>query len=236
MRFRYYLIREVELLVSFLTCLLAVQSFFNSWLYELLKIRILGLVSSFGLNVLPSSIDVEQALPILISVLFLMITVYNGILGKSGNMLNLYNFNMMLVTPEVFSYSKMNWLNLFDVAVALQPKRDFLVVLVTCLLLVGGYILLYLNSNFRQTLSEIGARGVDEAELDVVLFNQSMISTVLAAVSIAIVASFHFAIPFLTGPLRGALGDIPSIYVVLGVASTLIVTLSLRVFLQERLK
>jgi len=236
MRYRFYAVRAIELLIAFGSCLLAVQSFFSSWLYETINMNVSNFLIRFGLQFLPSIVEVDQILPLFISVLVVLVNVYNGLLGKSGNIMSLYNINMMLISPEILGYSKLDWFKLFDIPTVLEPRRETPIVLLTCLLIVGGYTIQYFTSKYRQELSEYGSRGIEKDELDLVLYNQSIVSIVLMVITVAVVASFSYAVPFLRSQLHSAVGDLPSIYVVLGVASTLIATFSLRVFLRERLE
>lgn len=235
MRYRFYAVRIIELLIAFGSCLLAVQSFFSSWLYETINMNVSNLLIRFGLQILPSTVAVDQILPLFISVLVVLLTVYNGLLGKSGNIMSLYNINMMLISPEILGYSKLDWFKLFDIPTVLEPRRETPIVLLTCLLIVGGYTIQYFTSKYRQELSEYGSRGIEKDELDLVLYNQSIVSIVLMVITVVVVAGFSYAVPVLRSQLHSAVGDLPSIYVVLGVASTLIATFSLRVFLRERL-
>jgi len=235
MRSRFYLVRGIEILIAFGTCLLAVQSFFSSWLYESINMAVNNLLIRFGLQFIPTTVEVDQVFPLIVTVLVVLVTVYNGLLGRSGNIMNLYNVNIMLVSPELLGFSRLNWLQLIGVPMALEPRREASVVLVTCLVVVGGYTIQYFTSRYREELSEYGSRGIGKEELDAVLYNQSITSVALMVASVSVVVGFSYAVPVLKERLHAAFGGLPSIYIVLGVASTLIVTFSLRVFLRERL-
>jgi hypothetical protein len=180
-------------------------------------------------------VNIEAILPLIVSGMLMLYTIYNNIVGAEKNILRLYNLNMLLFFPEVFSFSKLDWLALLGLPNLFTNIRSYQTVLFTGLIIMGGYVVLILGSRFKENVRRMEKRRIEQEEIDEVFFYQSGLSILTVIAALAIVTFISFSIPFIKNQIHIFLNSIPHAYAILGILTILIVTATLAVFLRDRL-
>jgi hypothetical protein len=234
MKYRYYFVRFTELIICFLSFYLATQSFLNSSLYEIFRLFFQGLLELTQLHVV-ISVNMEATLPLLMSGILMLYAVYNSLMGTQKNVLNLYNLNTFLFFPELLSFSKLYWLALIGIPNLFTRHRDYLTVLSTGLIIMGGYVMLILGSRFKENVREMEKRGIDQEAIDKVYLYQSSFSLLTVSASLATVTFISFIIPVLKEQIHKLTSTLPHAYTILGIVTTVLSTSTLAIFLRDRL-
>lgn len=233
MRTRFYAVRMVELVITIVTSVLAIQSFFSSSLYEYTKTFIHEISLNYQIEFIPALFNVEDTLPIFITLLTIALTIYYGVFGGSAKVINIYYFNLFLIFPEILSYSKLNWLMLFDISSLFNQIRPQQHILNSGLVIISGYLILLFISKSRESIDQIRARGASQKTADNIYTYQAG-----AAVTV-ITASFLLTliISMINSTVKGSINNlfrlIPYPYLILGILSSMIISAGLLVFFRE---
>ncbi len=226
-------IRVYESLITLLSNYLAMSSFFNSSLYKTISTGISQLLRLFQIRTI-SSQQISTIIPLLVTLLVSLLIVYDYVIGKPENIINIYQLNILLITPEILSFSKLDWLNLIQQPQILEPTRSPTIVYLSGAVILIGYLSLYFISLGRKTREELAYRGIDETSVGEIFARQSRLSIELALAA-AITASSIFLI---TGPLNSLLqsiiGQLPFSYLAFGVPGVVLLLLSLWFYLREQ--
>lgn len=236
MRARYYSVRAFELAITFASCYLAVGSFFHSFIYVLIKQFLGDLLLSLNVSYTLAVVNPETILPQLFSVLVFIVTFYYWLFGSRAKILFIFKFNMALFLPEALSFSQLDWLRLFGVPSFFITERGFSELLVTGLVIVAGYIILYMNSGFLETGASLLKRGALQEESDLVFVNQSMILFLMMIVSFIVVFGAYFAVPVIKAQVHTLLQSQVYRYILLGLMSSIIIAASLLVYFREQIR
>ncbi|MCW4049058.1 MAG: hypothetical protein NWE89_04905 [Candidatus Bathyarchaeota archaeon] len=230
---RSMLIRGVEIFVTITSSYLAITSFFASSLYLTISTGFSKLLEQFNILTV-SSAQVAQMVPILVSALVFLVVVYDYAIGKPENMIDIFEINLVLITPEVLSFSKLNWLNLIQKPQILEPTRNPFYVLVTGVVIMIGYLTLLFTSRFRETMSELKLRGADEVKADEIFTKQSALA--VGAVMFAAVTSLsmYYLLPLIKQALLPLIQGVSSGYLYLGLLSVFVLIASIFVFYNEQ--
>jgi len=212
---------------------LAIRSLFSSSLYRSASLFVTRQLGALGVTTIASA-QMDQAIPLLLSGLVFLRVMYNYALGRPGNIVSIFEMNLALFTPEALSFSRINWFNLIGQPQLLQPSRGFTEVLMTGIFIMAGYITLLFTSRYRETTGELRRRGAEPGEVDEALAHQTLYSAALSLAAASIIAATAFSIPLLRSLLHPLVSSYEYRYVVLGVASALIIVACLAFYLRER--
>jgi len=233
MRVKYYTIRFLELAITFASCYLAVGSFFHSFVYALIKQFVAGLLARVDVSYALTGVNPDVILPQLISVLVFIVAFYYWLFGSRANVLSIYNFNMVLFLPEALTFSQLDWSRLLGVPRFFLTERGFSEVLITGLVIVAGYVVLFMNGRFLEARAAIERRGALGEEADLVFVSQSMISFLVITVSFMVVFGASFVVPIVKARVHELLRTQVYRYILLGAVSSIIVSASLLVYYRE---
>lgn len=236
MRIKYYTIRFLELAITFASCYLAVGSFFHSFIFALIKQFVTGLLARMDISYALTRVNPEVILPQLISLLVFIVAFYYWLFGSRANVLSIYNFNMVLFLPEALTFSQLDWSRLFDVPRFFMTERRFSDNLITGLVIVAGYIVLFMNGRLLETKAAIERRGAQREEADLVFVNQSMISFLMITLSFMVVFGASFMVPIIKAQVHELLKTQVYRYILLGVISSIIISASLLVYYREQVR
>lgn len=236
MRARYYSFRAFELAIMFVSCNLAVGSFFHSFIYVLIKQFLGDLLLRLNVSYTLAVVNPETILPQLISVLVFIVTFYYWLFGSRAKIRLIYKFNFVLFFSEALSFSQLNWMRLLDMPFFFKTERSFSELLITGLVIVAGYIILYMNSRFLETRTSLLKRGALQEEADLVFVNQSMILFLIMTVSFIVVFGIYFAVPIIKTQVHTMLQSQVYRYILLGMMSTIIIAASLLVYFREQIR
>jgi hypothetical protein len=229
------LIRTYEAGVTILGSYLAVNSFLNSSLYHTIASGLGQLLRLFGVMTISSS-QVTLVIPAVVTLIVALVIVYDYVMGQPEDIIDIYQINMLMLTPEVLSHSGLNWMNLIKKAQILAPTRNPAYVYFSGTVMLLGYLSLYFISRSREDLEGLRQRGVDELQLDAVFMKQTRLS-VLLGLGAVMGASLLYV---LSGPLNSVLlpllGDISFGYMLFGVPGVALLLLSIWLFLKSEEK
>lgn len=107
------LIKVYEVLVTIGSSYLAINSFFASSLYESVSLFINRVLAMYDILTI-STMDVTKIVPLLVSAIVFLVVIYDYAIGKPENMIDIFEINLVLISPEVLSFSKLNWMNLIE--------------------------------------------------------------------------------------------------------------------------
>ena len=147
-------IRGFEIVFTILSSYLAINSFFSSSLYSTSIDGLTVILRAIGVFTSTRS-EINQYFPIMLSALVFLIVIYDFSIGKPENMIDIYQINLVLITPEILSFSKLNWFNLFQAGQLTQPNRTLFEVFLTGVVVIAGYITLLYTSKTSLILSLI---------------------------------------------------------------------------------
>jgi len=229
------LVRVYEAGVTIVGSYLAVNSFLNSSLYSTIAGGLSQLLRLFGIMTISSS-QVALVVPAVVTLIVALVIIYDYAMGKPEDIIDIYQINMLMLTPEVLSHSKLNWLNLIQKPQILESTRDPAYVYFSGSVMLLGYLSLYFISKSREDLDGLRSRGVEDLQLDAVFEKQTRLSVLLALGS-ALGASVVY---LFSGPLNSVLlsllGVIPSGYLLFGLPGVALLLLSLWFFLKSEEK
>ena len=228
-------IRIYEASITILSSYLAISSFFNSSLYKTIATGLNQLLRLFQIRTI-SSQQITTIIPLLVTLLVSLLIVYDYIVGKPENIINIYQLNLLLITPETLSYSKLDWLNLIQKPQILEPTRSPTTVYLSGAVILLGYLSLYFTSLSRKTSEELAYRGVEENRVNQVFLKQSALSITLTTSAALISTVVFLAIPPLNTLLLSIIGQQPYNYLAFGVPGVTLLLLSLWFYLREQEK
>ncbi len=157
-------IRAYEAIITILGSYLAINSFFQSSLYKTIATGLNMLLRLFQIQTI-SSQEITTIIPLLVTFLVSLKIVYDYVMGKPENVIEIYQLNLLLITPEILSYSRLDWLNLIQRPQILEPTRSSTIVYLSGAIILVGYLTLYFISLSRKTSQELSARGIDPSEI-----------------------------------------------------------------------
>ena len=228
---REYIIRGYEGGITLLSSYLAINSFFQSSLYLTIAGGINQILRMFNIKAVSSS-QVTLYIPLIVTAIVALIIIYDYYLGSPEDIMDIYQINLLLITPEALSYSRLDWLNLIKRPQILEPTRSSLPIFLTGAIILFGYLSLYFISKSRADLDDLRGRGVDEYQLDHLFEKQSRLSIVYAFLSVFItVTVFLFSTPF-TSMITSILGDLSFSYLIFGLPGIMLILAALWLFLK----
>jgi hypothetical protein len=226
-------IRLYEAFITILGSYLAVSSFFNSSLYKTIASGLSVLLRIFHIQTL-SSQQITTIIPLLVTLFVSLLIVYDYIMGKPDNIINIYQLNLVLITPEILSYSKLDWLNLIQKPQILEPTRSSTTTYFSGAIILLGYLSLYFISISRKTSKELTTRGIEPSSINEIFMRQSTLSITLAGVAAAVASFIFLSIEPLDTLLQALLGQRPYNYLAYGVPGVALILLSLWFYLREQ--
>ena len=228
-------IRIYEASITILGTYLAISSFFNSSLYKTIATGLNQLLRLFQINTI-SSQQITTIIPLLVTLLVSLLIAYDYIIGKPENIINIYQLNLLLITPETLSYSQLDWLNLIQKPQILEPIRTPTTVFLSGAIILLGYLSLYFISLSRKTSQELAYRGIEENSINEIFQRQSALSITLTASAALITTIVFLAIPPLNTMIQTILGQQPYRYLAFGVPGVTLLLLSLWYYFREQEK
>ena len=229
------IIRVYESGVTILGSYLAVNSFLNSSLYLTIAGGLSMILRMFGITTISSS-QVTLVVPAVVTVIVALLIIYDYVMGRPEDIIDIYQINMLMLTPEVLSHSGLNWMNLIQKAQILEPTRDPAYVFFSGTVMLLGYLSLYFISKSREDLDGLRSRGVDEMQLDTVFMKQTMLSVLLALGAVMGASAVYLLGDPLNSFLFSTLGGLPSGYLLFGLPGVVLLLLSIWLFLKSEEK
>lgn len=227
------LIRVYEVLVTIGSSYLAISSFFASSLYDSLSQLINRILAMYDILTI-STTDVTKIIPLLVSAIVFLVVIYDYAIGKPENMIDIFEINLVLISPEVLSFSKLNWMNLIEKPQILEPTRGPATVFLTGVVILVGYISLLFTSKFKETSRELLERGADKSRVQEIFVKQSVLTIGLVFTSALLSAMVYVSIPFMSSLLASSISGISYGYLVLGVLAVVIFSVSIFFFYNEQ--
>lgn len=228
---REYLIRGYEAGITILSSYLSISSFFKSSLYNTIASGMDQILRMMNIRTI-SSQQVSVYIPILVTAIVALVIIYDYFMGTPEDIIDIYQINLLLITPEVLSFSKLDWLNLIQRPQILDPTRNPLTIFVTGSIVFLGYLSLYFISKSREDVEDLRYRGVDETQLEIVFEKQSTIGTVLALFSVILSVTVFLLSTPVNNLIRGLVTGVSYGYLVFGVPGILLLLVSLWLFLK----
>ncbi len=228
-------IRVYEAGVTLLGSYLAVNSFLNSSLYNTIAGGLSQLLRLFGVMTISSS-QVALVVPAVVTLIVTLVIIYDYVMGHPEDIIDIYQINMLMLTPEVLSHSKLNWMNLIKKAQILEPTRNPAYVYFSGAVMLLGYLSLYFISKSREDLGGLRSRGVDPLQLDAVFMKQTRLSILLAFGSVLGASVVYMLSGPLNSTLLSLLGDTPFGYLLFGLPGVALLLLSIWLFLKSEEK
>jgi len=227
------LIRVYEVLVTIGSSYLAINSFFASSLYDSVSQLINRVLAMYDILTI-STTDVTKIVPLLVSAIVFLVVIYDYAIGKPENMIDIYEINLVLVSPEVLSFSKLNWMNLIERPHILEPTRGSATVFLTGVVILVGYISLLFTSRFKETSRELVERGADDSRVQEIFVKQSILTIGLVFASALLSGMVYASIPFVSNLLASSISRISYGYLVLGVLAVVILSVTIFFFYNEQ--
>jgi hypothetical protein len=236
MRWKYYTAKLIEVIIIFASNYLAITSFFHSFIYSQAKMFVADALSKLNITYTFTSINTDTILSQILSVLVFITAIYYWLFGSRDKIITIYHFNMLLFIPEALSFSKLEWLRLFDIPGTLfTTDRSFTTNLITAFVIVGGYITLFMTNRFLEIEKNSRQRGALRGETDLVFINQSTISYLILFTSILIMIGAAYIVPMLQNQVHTILQTQQYRYLILGVISTILISASLLMYYREQI-
>jgi len=227
------LIRAYEVLVTVGSSYLAISSFFASSLYESLSQLINRVLTMYDILTI-STADVTKIVPLLVSAIVFLVVIYDYAIGKPENMIDIYEINLVLISPEVLSFSKLNWMNLIEKPQILEPSRGQATVFLTGVAILVGYISLLFTSRFKETSRELAERGANPVRVQEIFVKQSILTIGIVFASALLVLLVYVSIPFIHSMLAPLVSGISYGYLVLGGLGVIILVSTVFIFYNEQ--
>jgi magnesium-transporting ATPase (P-type) len=143
-------------------------------------------------------------------------------------MINIFEINLVLISPEILGFSKLNWMNLIEKPQILEPTRSPVMVFLTGVIILVGYISLLFTSKFKETSQELIERGADDSRVQEISAKQSILTIGLVIASAILSIMVYVSTPFVSGLISSSISKIPNNYLILGVLA--VTVLSVTVF------
>jgi len=228
-------IRIYEASITILGTYLAISSLFNSSLYQIISTALVQILRMFKITTI-SSQQITTIIPLLVTLFVSLLIVYDYIMGQPENIINIYQLNLLLVTPEILSYSRLDWLNLIQKPQILDPVRSPLVVFISGAIILVGYLSLYFTSVSRRTSLELINRGIEENRSNQIFIKQSTIAIAITGASAAVSIIVFIALNPINTLLQTILGNLPYGYLAFGVPGVLLLLATLWFYLRGQEK
>ena len=227
------LIRVYEVLVTIGSSYLAINSFFASSLYDSVSQLINRVLAMYNIQTI-STTDVTKIVPLMVSAIVFLVVIYDYAIGKPENMIDIYEINLVLISPEALSFSKLNWMNLIQKPQILEPTRGPATVFLTGVVILVGYISLLFTSRFKETSQELVERGADHVRVQEIFVKQSLLAIGLVFASALLSVMVYVSIPFVSNMMASLVSRISYSYLVLGVLAVVILSVTLFFFYNEQ--
>ena len=228
-------IRIYEASITILGTYLAISSFFNSSLYNTIASGLTQILRLFQIRTI-SSQQITTIIPLLVTLLVSLLIAYDYIIGKPENIINIYQLNLLLITPETLSYSKLDWLNLIQKPQILEPTRSPTTVFLSGAVILIGYLSLYFTSMSRKTGQELAYRGVEESRVDLITLRQSALSITLTTSAAILTTIIFLTIPPLNTLIQSIIGRQSYSYLAFGVPGVTLLLFTIWYYLREQEK
>jgi len=228
-------IRIYEASITILGTYLAISSLFNSSLYQIISTALVQILRMFKITTI-SSQQITTIIPLLVTLFVSLLIVYDYIMGQPENIINIYQLNLLLVTPEILSYSRLDWLNLIQKPQILDPVRSPLIVFISGAIILVGYLSLYFTSVSRRTSLELINRGIEENRSNQIFIKQSTIAIALTGASAAVSIIVFVALNPINTLLQTIIGNLPYGYLAFGVPGVLLLLATLWFYLRGQEK
>lgn len=228
-------IKAYEASITLLGTYLAINSLFNSSLYQIISTALVQILRMFQITTI-SSQQITTIIPLLVTLLVSLLIAYDYIMGQPENIINIYQLNLLLITPEILSYSRLDWLNLIQKPQILDPVRNPLVVFISGAVILVGYLSLYFTSVSRRTSHELINRGIDENKSNQIFTKQSTIAIALTGAAAAISVIVFVALTPINTVLQSLIGNLPYGYLAFGVPGVLLLLATLWFYLRGQEK
>ncbi len=227
------LIRVYEVVVTIGSSYLAISSFFASSLYESLSHLINRVLAMYDILTI-STADITKIVPLLVSALVFLVVIYDYAIGKPEKIIDIFEINLVLISPEVLSFSKLNWMNLIEKAQILEPSRGQATVFLTGVIILVGYVSLFFTSRFKETSQEFAERGADPGRVQEVFVKQSILTIGIVFISALLSILVYVSIPFMHSLLAPSVSRVSYSYLLLGGLGVIILTTTLFIFYNEK--
>jgi hypothetical protein len=227
------LIRVYEVLVTIGSSYLAISSFFASSLYDSVSQFINRVLAMYDILTI-STADVTKVVPLLVSAIVFLVVIYDYAIGKPENMIDIFEINLVLISPELLSFSKLNWMNLIEKPQIIEPTRGPATVFLTGVIILVGYISLFFTSRFKETSRELLQRGADQGRVQEMFVKQSFLTIGLVFASALLCVMVYVSVPLLNGLLASSISGISDSYLVLGALAVVILSVTVFVFYNEQ--
>lgn len=228
---REHLIQGYEGGITVLSSYLAINSFFQSSLYNTIAGGMDQILRLMNIRAISSS-QMTLYVPLIVTTIIALVIIYDYLMGTPEDIMDIYQINLLLITPEVLSFSKLDWLNLIKRPQILDPTRSSIPIFLTGSIVFLGYLSLYFISKSRESNEDLRFRGVDEDQLTVLFEKQTQLGIVLAFTSsLLVVTVFLFADPVSTA-IRGLVDGVSFGYLIFGVPGIVLLLVSLWLFLK----
>jgi hypothetical protein len=179
-----------------------------------------------------SSTQVTLYVPIIVTAIVALIVFYDYYMGAPEDVMDIYQINLLLITPEILSFSKLDWLNLIQRPQILEPTRNSLPVYLSGTIILLGYLALHFNSKSRYNILSLRNRGVDEEQLKVLYENQSQLNVGLTFLSAFVsLVIYLFSNPF-SILITSFVGNVSFSYLLFGLPGILLLLATIWVFLK----
>lgn len=203
-------IRVAEFTVITFTTLLAVQSFLSSSLYETAKKTVTFAKQRLDIS---TSLNTEVFLAVAV-LLIVFLLVYRDLLeGKEANIGKIFELHVFLVTPEILSHSKLNWLALLGLETLLEPIRSPGYVFAIGALIVGGWLTLLNTARARGLVEEFTGRGADVDDIKRTVEGFSRYNMVMVSASMLVGGVLFLVVPPGISLLLSVIGQMYPVYV-----------------------
>ena len=226
-------VRVFEAFITILSSFLAVNSFFSTSLYRTISESLVGLLGRYSI-LTTSTQDVTLYAPIMLSTLVFLVVIYDYAVGRPENMIDIYEINLVLITPELLGFSKINWLNLIEQTQIVEPTRGPAYVFFTGITVLFGYVSLLFTARARETYSELEARGVGPRQLNTVFLQQNKASILLALSSATVSCIVFLCLPPLASALTLFTVGVGYGYLIFGAIAVAVISLSVAIYLIEQ--
>ena len=228
-------IKAYEASITLLGTYLAINSLFNSSLYQIISTALVQILRMFQITTI-SSQQITTIIPLLVTLLVSLLIAYDYIMGQPENIINIYQLNLLLITPEILSYSRLDWLNLIQKPQILDPVINPLIIFISGAIILVGYLTLYFTSVSRRTSHELINRGIDENKSNQIFTKQSTIAIVLTGAAAAISVIVFVALTPINTVLQSLIGNLPYGYLAFGVPGILLLLATLWFYLRGQEK
>ena len=229
MMFKTQLVKLTNTILAIAASYLAAQTFISSTLTNQIFQSASNILST-ELNFIVDETTLKTGFLVLV-LFYILINLFGG---RTHNMMNIFHVDILLIISEVFSHSKFEWLNIFLNINVYNTSKSFTETLFIAVLIVGGYILLLFDSKFRENSDEYAKRGIDNIEIEDVYMNQSIISLTIIVFSFFVIIMISFLIDIMVNLTKPIVFLNNVNYIVFGVLSSILISTTLYIFLNEQ--